>query len=653
MSEGMERLLPVINQLQDVFSKVSMVHEIDLPQIVVVGAQSTGKSSVLENIVGKDFLPRGSGIVTRRPLVLQMTHLSHKEHKKRLENGEPTETAKFLHKPDIIYTDFREVKREIENETDKMCGTSKGVCSDPIRLDVTSNHVLDLTVIDLPGLTKIAVDGQQQTVGRDIETMALEWIKPKNTIILAVTAANTDIANSDALQLARRVDPNGDRTIGVLTKLDLMDHGTNCVDVLTGNVIKLKKGFVGLVNRSQQDIDNCKDIQAALRAESDFFMNHPAYSPYSKQLGTDYLTRNLSHNLLIHIRACLPQLKQNIQKLLEHTMMVLKEHGGGENEISPDSRLLTLLNAYAKVVVQHLDGTVPQEKVDQARGARINAICSTGFVPYLEKLNPLDDIDDTQITTIISSCQGTRNKLFIPEQAFENLVRKCIKKLESPSHKCVDYVHDELLKLADDAAVTLERYPNLKDRVVEFMKTVLSDYKDPLTRFVSNLIDMESAHINTGHPEFYDGGSIDKLVAGWAESARGAETSPSGAEARQHISTGNVVSDFHDQVDFSAPIDQKSVRETEIVKELVTTYYVIVRRHMQDHVPKSIIHFLVNKLKDTINTKLVETFYKQDLLETLLDESEEVARRRRAAKEMAACLKEAMETLNKVREFKI
>ena len=70
----MERLIPAVNKLQDVFTHVGggTSFGIDLPQIVVVGAQSSGKSSVLENIVGRSFLPRGSGIVTRRPLVLQL-----------------------------------------------------------------------------------------------------------------------------------------------------------------------------------------------------------------------------------------------------------------------------------------------------------------------------------------------------------------------------------------------------------------------------------------------------------------------------------------------------------------------------------------------------------------------------------------------------
>jgi dynamin 1-like protein len=70
----MENLIPIINKLQDVFNSIGM-EGIDLPQIVVVGSQSSGKSSVLENIVGRDFLPRGSGIVTRRPLILQLINI--------------------------------------------------------------------------------------------------------------------------------------------------------------------------------------------------------------------------------------------------------------------------------------------------------------------------------------------------------------------------------------------------------------------------------------------------------------------------------------------------------------------------------------------------------------------------------------------------
>ena len=78
----MEQLIPIINKLQDVFNAVGS-DSIELPQITVVGSQSSGKSSVLENIVGRDFLPRGSGIVTRRPLILQLINIPPAKDQKK------------------------------------------------------------------------------------------------------------------------------------------------------------------------------------------------------------------------------------------------------------------------------------------------------------------------------------------------------------------------------------------------------------------------------------------------------------------------------------------------------------------------------------------------------------------------------------------
>lgn len=123
---GMERLIPVINQLQDAFASLGTSITIDLPQIAVVGSQSAGKSSVLENFVGRDFLPRGSGIVTRRPLVLQLLNSKYGEY------------AEFLHAKGKKFTDFDQVRQEIEAETDRMTGSNKGISSVPINLRVYS-----------------------------------------------------------------------------------------------------------------------------------------------------------------------------------------------------------------------------------------------------------------------------------------------------------------------------------------------------------------------------------------------------------------------------------------------------------------------------------------------------------------------------------
>ncbi|KAM1463267.1 hypothetical protein ACFX1Q_047280 [Malus domestica] len=199
-------------------------------RLVIVGGQSSGKSSVLESIVGRDFLPRRSGIMTRRPLVLQL----HKT-----EQG-MQEYAEFLHLKKKRFTDFSAVRREIQDETDRITGRSKQISNVPIHLSIYSPNVVNLTLIDLPGLTKVAVEGQPESIVQDIENMVHSYVEKPNCIILAITPANQDIATSDAIRIARLVDPTGERTLGVLTKLDLVDKGTNALDVLEGRSYRLQ-----------------------------------------------------------------------------------------------------------------------------------------------------------------------------------------------------------------------------------------------------------------------------------------------------------------------------------------------------------------------------------------------------------------------------
>lgn len=117
-----------------------------------------------------------------------------------------------------------------------------GISPQPINLRIFSPNVLTLTMVDLPGLTKVPVGDQPKDIEKQIREMILKYITKPNAIILAVTAANTDLANSDGLKLAREVDPEGLRTIGVLTKVDLMDQGTDVIDILAGRMIPLRLG---------------------------------------------------------------------------------------------------------------------------------------------------------------------------------------------------------------------------------------------------------------------------------------------------------------------------------------------------------------------------------------------------------------------------
>jgi GTPase SAR1 family protein len=267
----MEHLIPVVNKLQDVFGAIGH-QSIDLPQIVVVGSQSSGKSSVLESIVGRDFLPRGAGICTRRPLVLQLYNTNNSglpippptpaiEASSSPSSGEavdpsmatpssggtttpsatpsssrttsaPSSSAasssskisldewgEFLHLPGQRFYDFTEIRAEIQRETDRITGKNKGISNKSINLKIFSPHVLNLTLVDLPGITKVPTGDQPEDVEDQIRAMCLEFISNPNAVILAVSAANQDLVNSEGLKMARGIDPDGDRTIGVVTKV--------------------------------------------------------------------------------------------------------------------------------------------------------------------------------------------------------------------------------------------------------------------------------------------------------------------------------------------------------------------------------------------------------------------------------------------------
>ncbi len=205
----LRKLITLIDQLRD----VGVSDYIKLPRITVLGTQSSGKSSVLESIVGLDFLPRGDGVVTRRPLELRLTHLQEGTDVKPWAHFEEVKGQKF--------TDFQEVKKKIEELTDKIAGQNKNIVDKPIVLNISSPTCPDLTLVDLPGITRIPIknSGQGEDIEKVTKDMAARYCLDPRTIILCVIPANQDISTSDGLKMAREIDRNGDRTIGVITKV--------------------------------------------------------------------------------------------------------------------------------------------------------------------------------------------------------------------------------------------------------------------------------------------------------------------------------------------------------------------------------------------------------------------------------------------------
>ncbi|WAQ82228.1 hypothetical protein PtA15_2A545 [Puccinia triticina] len=515
---------------------------VDLPQIVVVGSQSSGKSSVLETIVGRDFLPRGSGIVTRRPLVLQLIHLPSTAHSESSSSFSGPEYGEFLHLPNRRFTEFEEIRKEIENETLRVAGSNNGISRLPINVKIYSPRVLNLTLVDLPGLTKLPVGDQPTDIERQIRNLVLEYISKPNSVILAVSPANVDLANSDSLKLARSVDPQGRRTIGVLTKLDLMDTGTNALDILTGRVYPLKLGFTGIVNRSQHDINMKLPMEQALAKEDEFFRSHPAYRNIAHRCGTKFLAKTLNQVLMSHIRDKLPDMKARLNTLMGQTQQELNAFGGDSafwGKQNRGSLVLKLMTQFVKDFVSSIDGSQANLSTKElCGGARIHYIFNEVFGQALQTLNPMENLNNMDIRTSIRNSTGTRSSLFIPEAAFDLLIKPQIKLLEPPGLRCVELVYEELMKICHNCTNSeLQRYPRLHAQLIEAVSELLRERLGPTSEYVQSLIDIQAAYINTNHPDFMKNTTMN----GGSQYPHGSNMHVNGAsDQRRSVSDGDV-----------------------------------------------------------------------------------------------------------------
>uniref|UniRef100_A0AAR2J6K4 Dynamin-2 n=1 Tax=Pygocentrus nattereri TaxID=42514 RepID=A0AAR2J6K4_PYGNA len=489
-NRGMEELIPLINKLQDAFSSIGQSCNLDLPQIAVVGGQSAGKSSVLENFVGRDFLPRGSGIVTRRPLILQLVN-------------NKAEYAEFLHCKGKKFVDFDEVRQEIEAETDRITGSNKGISPIPINLRVYSPNVLNLTLIDLPGMTKVAVGDQPVDIEHQIRDMLLQFITKDSCLILAVTPANTDLANSDALKIAKEVDPQGMRTIGVITKLDLMDEGTDARDILEN---KLSGScYIGVVNRSQKDIDGRKDIRVALAAERKFFLSHPAYRHMAERMGTPHLQKTLNQQLTNHIRDTLPGLRSKLQSQLLSLEKEVEEYKNfrPDDPTRKTKALLQMVQQFGVDFEKCIEGSGDQvDTVELSGGARINRIFHERFPFELVKIVFDEKELRREISHAIKNVHGVRTGLFTPDLAFEAIVKKQVVKLKEPCLKCIDLVIQELINTVRQCTNKLGSYPRLREETERIVTTHVREREGKTKDQVLLLIDIELSYINTNHEDF-------------------------------------------------------------------------------------------------------------------------------------------------------
>ncbi|XP_020114797.1 dynamin-related protein 1E-like [Ananas comosus] len=614
----MESLIGLMNRIQractvlgdsggaDAASLPSLWEE--LPSIAVVGGQSSGKSSVLESIVGRDFLPRGSGIVTRRPLVLQLH-----------QTEGPPEYAEFLHLPKRRFTDFALVRREIQDETDRLTGKSKQISPMPIHLSIYSPHVVNLTLIDLPGLTKVAVEGQPDSIVEDIENMVRSYVEKPNCIILAISPANQDIATSDAIKLSKEVDPTGERTFGVLTKLDLMDKGTNALDVLEGRSYRLQQPWVGVVNRSQADINRNVDMILARRKEREYFSSSPDYSHLASRMGSEYLAKLLSQHLETVIKARIPSITSLINKTIDELESEM-DNLGRPVAVDAGAQLYTILElcrAFDRIFKEHLDGGRPG-------GDRIYGVFDNQLPAALKKL-PFDRYLSLQnVKKVVSEADGYQPHLIAPEQGYRRLIEVALSYFRGPAEASVDAVHyvlKELVRKSVGETQELKRFPTLQAEIAAAAYEALERFREDSRKTAVRLVDMEASYLTV---EFFRKLPQEVEVKGGTAAAAAAAA--------------------------STTIDRYSEGHYRRIASNVSSYVAMVSETLKNTIPKAVVYCQVREAKRS----LLDHFYTRvgkketDQLGRMLDEDPALMERRQQCAKRLELYKSARDEIDSV-----
>ncbi|CAD8161520.1 unnamed protein product [Paramecium octaurelia] len=705
----MEKLIPFINDLHDILSSAGLSNELNLPSIVVIGSQSVGKSSLLESIVGREFLPRGKGIVTRRPIEIQLHQVIDAEQS----------WFEFMDKRGEKIFESDEIRKLIEQETDKVAGKNKGISPIAIKVKYFSKDILNLQLIDLPGITKNPVGDQPQDIEQKVLDIVLPFIKNQNSLILAVSKASDDLATSDGLKLARSVDPNGLRTIGVITQLDLMDEGSDILNDLLNQTYPLQLGYVGVIMRGQKDIQKNKTIQDQLKDEKQFFETHKIYKKYSEKMGIGYLVKTLNMNFIQHIKRALPVIRETIISLAQMKEYELKQYGDYDNLESKETKnllVLTLISKFSNSYKDMLEGRcLDITSKELIGGSRIIYVFNETFRRTIQKMNPFDVLSDDEIRTAIKNANGIRPSLFVPQGAFELLVRQQIQRLRMPSIECSHIIFEELRRVINQISIPeIERFDVLSNRIQEVIENLLNKCLIQTDEIIQNLLEIEIGYINTSHPDFVSGMDLvnreeqrqqpqqiireKSPVQSESESGKFLNFWPfkNNKQTELYDSKLDILNNKRkqntlkpkklEQIDESQILQQQSVinkiayvnqqyyvndpkrqlpcvpnviklndrpskreqTEMDMIKDLIVSYFNLVKKNICDSIPKTIITFLVNQSRNLCERELIGVLYKSDSVDELLQENQFIQKSRKETKQTLISLKTCLNLLNEL-----
>ncbi|XP_067235658.1 interferon-induced GTP-binding protein Mx3-like [Chanodichthys erythropterus] len=572
-----ESIRPYID-LIDTLRSVGIQKDLALPTIVVIGDQSSGKSSVLEVLSGV-ALPRGSGIVTRCPLELRLKKVTGVKWKAVLSYRDT----------EIEFVDSSLVGKHVETAQNVLAGKGVGICDELITLEVMSPNVCDLTLIDLPGIARVPVQGQPEDIGIQIKSLITKFIEMQETINLVVVPCNTDIATTEALKMAQEVDPEGKRTIAILTKPDLIDKGTekNILDIVHNKVIPLHKGYVMVKCRGQQQIDEKIPLEEATEIERDFFQNHDYFRCLLKEdkATIKFLAIRLTQNLVDHIKKSLPQLNEQIITQLWDVKNELKEYEAGPPNDPKGAKqfLIEILKRFNDQINSLSSGELinPENVFSQLRAE---------FKKWNDHLNHTKS-SFCSLKEFSQNYRGRELLGFSNYRMFEWVLQRQVATLKKSAMELLSVIKDIILKQFKDVSYKCFRNYSVLQHITETkINNIQSSQEDKTEQRISEQFEMENM-VFTQDPIYL------KILNEISE-----ETF-----SEKQLPVFDIKSKY---------------------SEMLQAYYEIVVQRMADQLPMMISFFMLKQTAQLLSTDMLSLLDGADVSE-LLSEATEVGTRRR------------------------
>ena len=694
-TDNFKKLVNLVDKLRD----VGLNDHISMPRIAVLGSQSSGKSSLLEAIVGLNFLPRGSGVVTRRPLELRLIRT------KNLQDGKPY--GVFNDEGEKKYTDFNKIRERIEGLTEELCGENKNIVDDPIVLKVFSDVCPDLTVIDLPGITRIPIGDQPKDIERITKEMVQRYCKDERTIILCVIPANADMSTSEALQMAQMLDPEGMRTIGVITKIDIMDKGTDARKMILNQEIPLKMGYIGVKGRTQEDITNKVSVGSSLREEDEFFSSHAAYRHLPREvLGTKALVGKLTSVMYRHMKNVLPSILKEINhkiKNCEANMAKLGEPIPDDNKEKLDAIWREISVFYDKFK-SHIKGEfietyskVDKQKMRILASAQIYILFNNLYKDMMNKYRASMVYSDREMNKTISMYSGNTLPGFVSMDCYVALLSPLLEKLRTPALDLLEKVF-QILRSVGSAIIneTFNKMLSVKNVLILLFNDILKECKDVCEKYINFYMDCESKTVFTKDPSYIiNAYSWPEEVSAKSQPQQQQQqpqqngnqlNAPTNQTAYNTVNSvmSNLTQNGQPQpganaqqpngrdanakpqgeedangVDGTEPVERQTMNKKErknfLIKEMrkrIDHYFEINVRQVGDMIPKIITNSLINDVLDKIYFSMFRKVSDSNILEAI-QEPEHISQQRKNLSNTLEILNNSKKILLKDPELKV